>query len=46
MKEKEDLIMLELLLFLIILALGVIAFVGLLYGIAKGIVKLIWNLLK
>jgi hypothetical protein len=38
--------MLELLLFLIILSLGVIAFFGLLYGIAKGLVKLIWNILK
>ena len=46
MKEKGGFIMIELIFFLFILTLGFIALLGLFYGIAKGIVKLIWSILK
>jgi len=46
MKEKGGFNMIELIFFLFILTLGFIALLGLFYGIAKGIVKLIWNILK
>ena len=46
MKEKGGFIMIELIFFLFILTLGFIALLELFYGIVKGIVKLIWNILK
>ena len=46
MKEKGGFIMIELLFFLLILTLGFLALLGMFYGIAKGIVKLIWKILK